>query len=232
MSQVAATPTPVTADEIGLEFLRQVPELSRTSLGMLIAHWAAETGWGKAMIQNNVGNRKSDGKSGDWSFFSCTERVNRATAEKMIDADPAHVTFEHAEDAENGKDSVVIRIDPEHPWSRFAAFPTLAAGVADYLAMMRRTFPSSWAALLRGDQDAYAQELKSEGYYTATVEDYQKLFLGVLASVNRKASVALAAAPEEASPPFVSSRRSGSAGVAMLVLLLAGAYLWRRKGHR
>lgn len=233
MSRVDATPTPVTADDIGREFLRQVPGLSRTSLRMLIAHWASETGWGGSMIQFNVGNRKSSGTSGDWSFFSCTERVSRATAEKMIDADPGHVTFEHAEDAENGKNSVLIRIDPDHPWSRFAAFPTLAAGVADYLAMMQRTFPKSWAALLAGDSDSYAANLKSEGYYTATVEEYQKLFLGVLASVDRHAPAAIAAAPEVASVPFGSRPQSGSLGLAALVLLLAGgAYLLRRKARR
>jgi hypothetical protein len=151
----------------------------------------------------------------------------------MIDADPGHVTFEHAEDAENGKASVVIRIDPDHPWSRFAAFPTLAAGVADYLSMMRRTFPSSWDALLSGDEQSYAETLKSEHYYTASVEDYQRLFLGVLASVDSHAPAAIAAAPEVASSPFGSSPQSGSLGLAALFLLLVGgAYLLRRKARR
>jgi len=233
MARVDATPTPVTADEIGLEFLRQVPGLSRTSLRMLLAHWASETRWGQSMIRFNVGNKKSAGTSGDWCFFSCTEVVPRATAERLIDSDPGHVTFEHAEDAENGKANVEIRIEPEHPWSRFAAFPSLAAGVADYLAMMKRTFPSSWDALLSGDEQSYAETLKSEHYYTASVEDYQRLFLGVLASVDRHAPAAIAAAPEVASAPFGSSPQSGSLGLAALFLLLAGgAYLLRRKARR
>ena len=207
MPKVTALRTPVSPDELGLEFLDQAPELSRSALRILLAHWAGETGWGRSMYRFNVGNRKSDGKSGDWYFISCTERVPRATAERMIDADPDRVTFEHAEDAENGAASVLIRIEPEHPWSRFSAYSSLAEGAAAYLDMMHRNFPRSWLALVTGDSINFVRTLKEEGYFTASLTAYQDLFDGVLRSVDSRASAALAAAPEVASTPLARPHR-------------------------
>jgi hypothetical protein len=230
MPKVEAVRTPISPDELGMEFLRQ-ENLSRPALRILLAHWAGETGWGKSMWNHNVGNRKSSGKSGDWMFISCTERVNRATGEKMIDADPQRVSFENADDATNGKPTVLLRIEPEHPWSRFSAYDSFPEGAAAYLSMMKQDFPRSWEALVTGDAQHFVGTLKEEGYFTASLESYQALFDGVLRSVDSRASVALASASEVAPSPLASSPARSRAVLFLLGLLAVGAMTLRRKSR-
>ena len=188
--QIAATRTPVSTEEMGETFLDLVSGLTRDSLRILLAHWASETGWGSKMMNFNVGNSKSAGKSGNWTFFRCSEVVDRATAEKMI-AEDSRVTLKK----DGGGSKVEIWINPDHPWSCFQAYASLTDGVRAYLGMMKSSFPLSWEKLLQGDVGSFVATLKKERYFTATLAAYQKLFDGVLAMVEDRAPIALASAP-------------------------------------
>jgi len=168
---------------------------------MFLAHWAFETGWGRAMRNNNVANGKSSGKSGNWTFYRCGENVSRASANREMAASPL-VTLAHPETDDGVSSPVEVVVMPDHPWCRFSAYPSLAAGVEAYVAMMRRDFPNSWAALLSGDVDHFVEVLKSEGFFTAAVSVYRERYDGVLRSVDSRAASLLASLPEggEAAP--------------------------------
>jgi hypothetical protein len=168
---------------------------------MFLAHWAFETGWGGSMMNHNVANGKSSGKSGNWTFYRCGENVSRASANREMAASPL-VTLAHPETDDGVSSPVEVVVMPDHPWCRFSAYPSLAAGVAAYVAMMRRDFPNSWAALLSGDVDHFVEVLKSEGFFTAAVSVYRERYDGVLRSVDSRAASLLASLPEggEAAP--------------------------------
>lgn len=186
--------TPHTANEIGLAFLRCVRTLSRAGLSLLIAHWAGETGWGKGMHNENVGNKKSSGKSGDWTFFGCDENLKLATAERLKAGPQGElVTIRRTWTDSAGVKWANVWFDAPHPYSRFAAFDSLDAGVADYIAMMQRTFPLGWDVVMRGGTpEEFSAALRAEHYYTASVAAYTKLMKGTLAMVESRAGEALA----------------------------------------
>jgi len=219
MARVEAVHTPASPSQIGREFVRLIPDATRQVVRMFLGHWAFETGWGGSMMCNNVGNSKSAGTSGDWCFFSCGESVTRASAVKAMASSPL-VTLADP-DTDDGKSSPVeVHVEPDHPWSRFAAYPSLAAGVAAYVAMMRRDFPRSWDALLSGDVEHFVSILKSEKYFTAPESVYRERYDGVLRSVDSRASELLSSLPEggevvplavgEAGPSPSSSSSSSS----------------------
>lgn len=186
--------TPHSANDIGLAFLRAVRTLTRSGLSLLIAHWAGETGWGKGMHNENVGNKKSSGKSGDWTFFGCDENLTLATAERLRAGEQGElVTVRSTWTDKDGVAWANVWFDAPHPYSRFAAFDSLDAGVADYIGMMKRTFPKGWAVVLRGGTpEEFAKALRDEHYYTASVASYTRLMKGVLAMVPSRAAEALA----------------------------------------
>jgi hypothetical protein len=195
MSRVDAIRTPVSSNEIGLEFLAHYPIASRSSLRMFLAHWALETGWGASMMNFNVGNGHSLGLSGDWCFFTCSELKSRADVTRaMAESDLVQLADPNNDDGTSSP--VLVVVYPEHPWSRFSAYASLSEGVAAYVAMMQRNFPESWRALLAGDSSRFVEVLKSEGYFTASVKSYRESYDGVLASVDKRAAVALASASE------------------------------------
>lgn len=201
MPRVEALRTPASPDDVGLSMLTVLPSLSRSSLRILLAHWAGETGWGKAMYNWNVGNSKSGGKSGDWMYLSCTELVPRERVDAMLTDSRVRLERPNQTGA-----MVELRFEPDHPWSRFQSFVSLDEGVRHYLGMMARSFPRSWSVALRGDGNVeeYARILRSERYYTATVERYVALLKGTLDQVDRRAPEALAAA-EVSKPPLAGA---------------------------
>jgi hypothetical protein len=216
MSRVDAIRTPVSPNQIGLEFLRQYPIARRPALRMFLAHWALETGWGSSMMNWNVGNEKSQGLSGNWCFFACSERKSRAEANRAM-AESDLVQLADPEHDDGTSSPVLVKVYPEHPWSRFTAYASLSEGVASYVAMMERDFPESWRALLAGDSSRFVEVLKSEGYFTASVKAYRETYDGVLSSVDKRAAVALASASEggaavplAAEPPAAPSSPSPS----------------------
>lgn len=122
-------------------------EAHRTSVLVLLAQWALETGRGASMRAFNVGNLKSrEGDGYDYSYFACNEILH-------------------------GK---VVWFYPDDPGCRFRAYTTLEAGVADYLALLHTRFAKAWPAVLAGSPDAFAHLLKVQGYYTADEAQYTR----------------------------------------------------------
>jgi hypothetical protein len=66
----------------------------------------------------------------------------------------------------------VVHGETVHVTGRFRAFPTLAAGAADYVRLLAHRFAKAWPAVLAGDAEAFARALHDLGYYTASVDSY------------------------------------------------------------
>lgn len=194
MAEIPLAKTPASAEQMGEKFLESVRTLTRQGLSLLIAHWAGETGWGNSMYGFNVGNEKSNGKSGNWHFLSCDENLPLATAQKLQAADPERVHIRTAITEGMSPDAWVnVWFDAPHPYTRFADYPDLDTGVAKYLSMLQRRFPEAWAVLTSGGSaEDYARALKKRGYYTASVNRYIELLRGTLAMVADRAPKALA----------------------------------------
>jgi hypothetical protein len=199
MAEVADKLTPVSAETLGSAFLEQLPGLGRQGLRLLLAHWASETGWGKSMHNWNVGNSKSSGSSGDWTYFKCGETVSLATATEWEKS--GLVTI----DSING-DKATVTVYPKHPACRFAAYPDLAAGAKAYLNLLQTSYSQAFdVAILGGTAEEFARALNANPkriYYTASVESYVTLMNGVIKSVERAAPVVLASVPEEGDVPL------------------------------
>jgi hypothetical protein len=115
-------------------------EPTRASLLVLLAHWALETGFGHSCWNWNFGNSKhvaGDGR--DFYQIRCNEVVN----------------------------GVVVWLDPPNPGCSFRAFDSIAAGVVDYLTLLRGQFGFAWPHVEAGDPAAFCHALKQRGYYTA-----------------------------------------------------------------
>jgi flagellum-specific peptidoglycan hydrolase FlgJ len=54
----------------------------------------------------------------------------------------------------------------------FRAYPSLEAGAADYLELIRKRFALAWPAVVTGQTADFAHLLKLQGYYTAPEQDY------------------------------------------------------------
>ena len=200
MAEVTAKKTPVSAETIGQAFLVEVPGLGRQGLRLLLAHWASETGWGKSMMNHNVGNAKSSGTSGDWTFYKCGETVTLAKAREwektgLVTIDSINTAGTHA----------TVTVYPKHPACRFAAYPDLSSGVRAYLSLLQNGYPQAWDVAIRGGSvEEFARSLNANPkriYYTASVAAYVKLMDGVIKSVNAAAPVVLASVAEESSYP-------------------------------
>jgi hypothetical protein len=179
MPKVPDQITPVTPGQVfdalqvaWQEQFGQVPH--RTTVLVLVAQWGLETGRGRSMHCFNLGNVKSNGKSGDWCFFRCNEVLN-------------------------GK---VVWFDPDHEACRFRAFPNLAAGAADYLKTLHQRFAGAWPAVVNGDPAAFSHLLRLQKYYTADEAQYTKTLVALFAEFSR--SLGSAAGPAAAGPDFYS----------------------------
>lgn len=113
---------------------------TRSSILVLLAHWALETGFGHFTHCWNIGNQKHvDGDGHDYTQFPCNEVVN-------------------------GK---IVWYEPPDPACSFLAFETLDAGTLCYLTAMRSRFRTAWPAVLAGDPAGFCHLLKLARYYTA-----------------------------------------------------------------
>jgi hypothetical protein len=198
MAEVTAKKTPVSAEIMGQAFLAEVPGLGRQGLSLLLAHWAGETGWGASMMNHNVGNAKSSGTSGSWTFYKCGETVKLSTAREwektgLVTIDSINAAGTHA----------TVSVYPKHPACRFAAYPDLASGVRAYLSLLQNGYPQAWDVAIRGGSaEDFARALNANPkriYYTASVESYVRLMDGVIKLVEQRAPVVLASVAEESS---------------------------------
>ncbi len=158
--------TPVTPNEVfgALQsaWQRQFGALpQRSSLLVLLAQWALETGRGKSMHCFNLGNVKSGGQAGDWCFFRCNEIIK-------------------------GK---VVWFDPDDAACRFRAFKTLEDGARDYLQTLHNRFTKAWPAVLEGAPADFSHLLRKQNYYTANEAQYTGTLVALFKEFERTVAV-------------------------------------------
>jgi hypothetical protein len=152
---------------------------TRSSLDVLGAQWALETGWGKSMHCFNVGNVKAKpGGSRDWTYFACNEILTSNAAHHLQRLDPEHAKITQ----DNGK-TATIWFYPKHSGCCFRAFKTLDEGAADYLALLYHRFSKAWPAVIAGDPESFSKILHDLHYYTASVALYTSAMKRVYTSV-------------------------------------------------
>jgi hypothetical protein len=154
---VPATRTPATTAEMVAGFTAAWAHLfdvvpKKEQLAVVWAQWALETGRGKFMVQYNLGNVKRVPGDG-YSYYQirCNEIIN-------------------------GK---IVWFDPPSPYTSFRAFPSLAAGCAEYLKFISRHYAAGWAAVQVGDPAQYGHALKLAHYFT----DVESHYVGALTSL-------------------------------------------------
>jgi hypothetical protein len=145
-------------------------EPKRTAIELKLAHILLETGL-KSCWNWNLGNLKSAKNDGYcWQFFDCDENVpvSRLTAiEALL---PGH-TFEKCRFIKDGVPTASVGFKAPHPWTKFAAFETLADGIAAQLKYLTTNQYAKKAhvleALQTGDPEAYVRALRAASYFTA-----------------------------------------------------------------
>lgn len=122
-----------------------------------MAQQAFETAWWHYCWDFNLGNVKH--VAGDGRSY-CMIRLN-----EMI----------------GGK---VVWFDPPNPATWMRAFDSLAAGVVDYMTIMRGQFGYAWPFVETGDVEAFCHALKQRGYYTDDEHHYTTNVLGCYHSLD------------------------------------------------
>jgi hypothetical protein len=148
----------------------------RTSLLVLLAQWALETGRGRSMHCYNLGNVKSSQKSGDWCFFRCNEIIN-------------------------GKE---VWFEPDHPGCCFRAFATLDDGALDYLNTLHDRFKPAWPAVVAGDPQSFVHLLKINRYFTADEAQYTNSVVSLFNEFSRTLPLTVSSSASGAMPDIYS----------------------------
>jgi hypothetical protein len=149
----------------------------RTSLLVLLAQWALETGRGHSMHCYNLGNVKSAQKSGDWCFFRCNEIIN-------------------------GKE---VWFEPDHPACCFRAFASLDDGALDYLNTLHDRFKPAWPAVVAGDPQSFVHLLKINRYFTADEAQYTRSVVSLFNEFSRTLPLTVGSATSGAAMPDIYS---------------------------
>lgn len=139
---------------------------TRNTLLVAVSQSALETGRWCSLWNFNLGNAKSDGVTGDWTFYTCGEDLPSHVAQHLA-AEDARIKIKW----DNGTIASII-VSPDHPICRFRAFGSLDDGCKDYLNLIFARFGGAWPALLAGDPRGFVVALKAAGYFTANVDIY------------------------------------------------------------
>jgi hypothetical protein len=187
--ELPATRTPLTIPAlwnallVGWETTGQNP--TRVGVELKLAHITLETGL-RSCWNWNLGNVKSvagDGKC--WQYFACGEEVDAAQLKEAQRCGGNLVSIVKEYASGSGAARYSISLKPPHPWTKFAAFETLADGVLGQLAYLKRR-PAVLAALQSGDAQAYNDALVAAHYYTAGKERYLKTLQDCLEHVRKE----------------------------------------------
>lgn len=134
-----------------------------TSLAILFAHSALETGRWKQIANYNFGNIKKthyknlsykiiedDGHK--WTMF--------ATGENKYNPETKKTEWQWFE--------------PPHVETHFRSYDTIIDGAVDYIRFLsqKTKYEKAWLALMEGDPSKYSKELSIAGYYTANEPKY------------------------------------------------------------
>jgi hypothetical protein len=227
MGWLPALKTPLSAREAARE-LAAASGLRGAALALAIAQSALETDQWQRLWRCNFGNLKAT-TGQDFQTLRTSERINGKT-----------VWFS-PEGQTDGKDGPIIGerwgVPPGHPQTRFAAYPTPAAGASAWWALLNRPrYAAALVELRAGRARDFAREAGRAGYYTAKPEEYAA---GLVALQRQFLPLAVQIAPGsgrgQTGPGSSLTRGGGSgggAGVALLLLgVLGAAALVRRKGR-
>lgn len=138
----------------------------RSAIELKLAHIKLETGLRHCHCWN-LGNLKwKFGQS--WTFFGCGEEIAKKTLPGVERLMPGKIQVKREYPRANGEQWVSIWVEPPHPWSKFAAFESLIAGIDGQLDYLRKpSHQDVLAALQSGDPAAYVDRLHGDGYFTA-----------------------------------------------------------------
>lgn len=152
---------------------------TRLTLCVLVAQSALETGWWKSCHCNNPGNSKATEEyDGAYTSFRCSEVIG------------GHEYF-FLPDGQSDRNWAPPRaeerysVPPGHPYTRFQAFETAAAGIKHHLERLKAQWPAAWRAALRGDSAGFAHALKLGRYYTASEAQYTKDLVSIASGLMR-----------------------------------------------
>lgn len=145
-------------------------EPKRSAIELKLAHVLLETGL-KHCWNWNLGNLKSAKNDGYcWQFFNCDENVPVSRIPALEALLPGHMR-EKSRFMKDGVLTASIDFKAPHPWTKFAAFETLADGIAAQLRYLTENKYAKSAhvleALQTGDPEAYVRALRAASYFTA-----------------------------------------------------------------
>jgi hypothetical protein len=157
------------------------PAIGDVGARTLASQWAHETGEGRFMFNNNLGNIKGSPDEPHMYLHNNTECWSKSYAEAQIAKFPDIVYYPDADYIKKHGVAckaplVAVVTQPPHPASRFRAYPTLADGSTRYVARHQKyadKHPEYLSALLAGDTDTVAHLLKTYGYYNGSEDVYK-----------------------------------------------------------
>lgn len=160
LKRVTTIKTYASSDDMAKAFIEAWIKLFGTtprkeSIAVLYAHNYLETGGNNYFWNWNIGNIKA------------------------IDAVGKEVEYmELANTWEIDSKGVKHIYQPPHPQTWFRSFNSLEDGVLFYMNFLRNNrYKVAWAAVEQGNPKLFAQLLKRQGYYTASVDSYIKLMI-------------------------------------------------------
>lgn len=188
-------PTPVIRTPISMrDFARAMILTLRVSgvtptkeaCGVLWAQYALETGAGGFCWNHNLFNHK------------CTQA--------MAEAGTPYMMLANTWEMENGKR---VTYQPPHPATWFRAYAHFEAAMSHHVSAIKNgRYASSWPAVVAGDVAEYAKQLRSKGYYTASLDSYAALLKAKLgpwmaSTAYEDALLAVLDASEETTQPEI-----------------------------
>ena len=179
--------TPIRADQVANAVIVVAETLSRPSrdwISLLVSQTLVECGAdGMHCYGWNIGNKRPSSGEDYQCLKGAGEEMPLVHAEKQLREAPGQVKIVSRYQRE-GVPFASVKYEPPHPYSRFAAYQTLEAGIAAWLAWYRKR-PSAIDAARIGPQ-AFADELKRLKYFTASTAHYAKMLIDRRAQVMRE----------------------------------------------
>lgn len=148
---------------------------TKAQAGVLWAQYGIETGAGPFCWNWNIGNVKHVAGDGhDYvALNGVWEGVSAAEAERLISSGQAVLDPKAEHQRAVGTKRVAVVFQPPHPATFFRAFPDLDTAMAEHLGFLRnRRYLVAWAGVEAGDCRRFAELLKAQGYFTASVDAY------------------------------------------------------------
>ena len=190
---VVARDTPVTIPEMILGYadghskvMGQDP--TPQCLAVEVAHGCLEAGNGKKLKNFALGNVKwSPDWDGWWCMYACDERAVPVVAQAWLKDPRAYLKSD-----DNADGTWTVGFKPDHPQTRFRAFPSLAKGAEEQVKFfLRDRYREAWRQCYGGHADAFVRALGKAGYFTANVDTYAKAVVLISASLLEPCSNAL-----------------------------------------